>query len=325
VIARRWLAAALVALACATASAQAAEPWPARPVRIVVTYPPGGTSDLIARISAQILTEKLGKPFVVENRAGAGGNIGTDAVAKSPPDGYTLLQGTFGPITTAVALYPKLPYAPARDLIPIVIVADVPNLLLVHPSVPARTVTELVDLAKARPGKLNMAVSSLGGTPHLLTEMFQQKAGIRFTSIPYKGTAPALTDVVAGQVEVDFDALPAVLPFVKADRLRPLAIAGRSRVAQLPDVPTMAEAGYPDVEISAWHGLLAPAGTPPEVIALVNRTLVSELRTPATRARLRELGAEVVASTPEEMDAFLRAETTRWTELIGRVKITVDQ
>jgi len=324
VTARRWLAAALVALACVTASARAAEPWPARPVRIVVTYPPGGTSDLIARISAQILTEKLGKPFVVENRAGAGGNIGTDAVAKSPPDGYTLLQGTFGPITTAVALYPKLPYAPARDLVPIVVVADVPNLLLVHPSVPARTVAELVELAKARPGKLNMAVSSLGGTPHLLTEMFQQKAGIRFTSIPYKGTAPALTDVVAGQVEVDFDALPAVLPFVKADRLRPLAIAGKSRVPQLPDVPTMAEAGYPDVEISAWHGLLAPAGTPPEVIAKWNAGVTKILSAPDMRERLASQGAEAAPDTPAQFAAFIDGELVKYAKIVKASGAKVD-
>jgi tripartite-type tricarboxylate transporter receptor subunit TctC len=324
VIAGRLVVATLAALTCCAGAAVAADPYPAKAVRIVVTYPAGGTSDLIARISAQILTDKLGKPFVVENRAGAGGNIGTDAVAKAAPDGYTLLQGTFGPITMAVALYPKLPYAPARDFAPVIVVAEVPNLLLVHPSVPARSVAELVALAKSRPGSLNMAVSSLGGTPHLLTEMFQQSAGIRFTSIPYKGTAPALTDVVSGQVEVDFDALPAVLPFVKAARLRPLAVAGRTRVPQLPDVPTMAEAGYPDAEISAWHGLLAPAGTPREVVALINRTLVSELRAPAMRERLRELGAEVVASSPEEMESFLRAETTRWAELIARVRITVD-
>ena len=321
---RRLVFAAVAALACIAGAAFGAETWPAKQVRIVVTYPPGGTSDLIARLSAQILTDKLGKPFIVENRAGAGGNIGTDVVAKSAPDGYTLLQGTFGPLTTAAALYPKLPYAPARDFASVVVVAEVPNLLLVHPSVPARNVAELVQLARAAPGRLNMAVSSLGGTPHLLTEMFQQQAGIRFTSVPYKGTAPALTDLVGGQVEVDFDALPAVLPFVKADRLRPLAIAGSARVPQLPDVPTMAEAGYPEVAISAWHGLLAPAGTPRDVIVLINRTLVAELRTPAMRARLRELGAEVVAGTPEEMDTFLRAETVRWTDLIARVKITVD-
>ena len=320
---QRWIAAIVVALGV-TGGALAADPYPSRPSRIVVTYPPGGTSDLVARLSAQILADKLGKPYVVENRAGAGGNVGTEAVAKAAPDGYTLLQGTFGPLTTAPALYPGLPYAPAKDFAPIIVVADVPNLLLVHPSLPVHNVAELVAYVKARPGKVPMAISSLGGTPHLLTKMFEQKAGIDFLSVPYKGTGPALNDFVGGQVLVDFDALPAVLPFVKAGRVRAIAVAGKARLPQLPDVPTMAEAGYPDVEISAWHGLLAPAGTPPEVIDTINRTLAAELRTPAARTKLHELGAEVVAGTPAEMGAFLRDETQRWGDLIRRVKITVE-
>jgi tripartite-type tricarboxylate transporter receptor subunit TctC len=319
----RWIAAIAVALA-ALGPASAADPYPIKPSRIVVTYPPGGTSDLVARLSAQILSDKLGKPFLVENRAGGGGNVGTDFVAKSTPDGYTLVQGTFGPMTTAPALYPSLPFAPAKDFAPIVVVAEVPNLLLVHPSVPVNTVAELVAYAKTRPGKLPMAISSLGGTPHLLTKMFEQKAGIEFLSVPYKGTGPALNDLVGGQVLVDFDALPAVLPFIKAGRLKPIAVAGKARVPQLPDLPTMAEAGFPDVEISAWHGLLAPAGTPPEVINAINRALVAELRTPAMRAKLHDMGAEVVANTPAEMAAFLREETLRWGDLIKRARITVD-
>jgi tripartite-type tricarboxylate transporter receptor subunit TctC len=322
---KRWITTVAIALvAWGPGVASAADPYPSRASKVVVTYPPGGTSDLVARLSAQILADKLGKPYVVENRAGGGGNVGTDYVAKSPPDGYTLLQGTFGPLTTAPALYPGLPYAPAKDFAPIVVVAEVPNLLLVHPSVPVATVAELVAYAKARPGKLPMAISSLGGTPHLLTKMFEQKAGIDFLSVPYKGTGPALNDLVGGQVLVDFDALPAVLPFIKAGRLKALAVAGKARVPQLPELPTMAEAGYPDVEISAWHGLLAPAGTPPEVIDTIQRTLAAELRTPAMRAKLHDLGAEVVANTPAEMAAFLRDETLRWGELIRRVKITVD-
>ncbi len=321
----RWIVAlALAAAVGAAGAAQAADPYPSRASKVIVTYPPGGTSDLIARLSAQILADKLGKPYVVENRPGAGGNVGTEAVAKSPADGYTLLQGTFGPLTTAPALYPGLGYAPAKDFAPIIVVANVPNLLLVHPSMPVNNVAELVAYAKARPGKLPMAISSLGGTPHLLTRMFEQKAGIEFLSVPYKGTGPALNDLVGGQVLVDFDALPAVLPFVKAGRLRAIAVAGKARLPQLPDIPTMAEAGYPDVEISAWHGLLAPAGTPPEVIDTIHRTLAEELRTPATRAKLHDMGAEVVADTPAEMAAFLRDETQRWGELIRRAKITAE-
>ena len=320
----RWMLAIAFAVAGAAGGAHAADPYPTRASKVIVTYPPGGTSDLIARMSAQILADKLGKPFVVENRPGAGGNVGTEAVAKSPPDGYTLLQGTFGPLTTAPALYPGLAYAPAKDFAPIIVVANVPNLLLVHPSLPVQNVAELVAYVKARPGKVPMAISSLGGTPHLLTKMFEQKAGIEFLSVPYKGTGPALNDLVGGQVLVDFDALPVVLPFVKAGRLRALAVAGKARLPQLPDLPTMAELGYPDVEISAWHGLLAPAGTPPEVIDTIQRTLADELRTPAVRNKLNDMGAEVVAGTPAEMAAFLRDETQRWGDLIRRAKITAE-
>jgi len=304
--------------------AHAADPYPARPVKIVVTYPAGGTSDLIARLCAQILTDKLGKSFVVENRAGGGGNIGADYVAKSPPDGYTLLEGTFGPVTTATALSPNLPYAPAKDFAPIIVVADVANIVIVNPGLPAKSIPELIALSTARPGKLNMAIASLGGTPHLLAEMWKQKAGIDFAIIPYKGTSPALTDLISGQVDIDIEALPAVLPFVKSGKVRALAVAGNARVSQMPDLPTMAEVGYPDVAISAWHGLLAPAGTPKEIVQLINRTLATEFRTPAMREKLRELGADVVANTPEEMEAFLRAETARWAELIARVKIKID-
>jgi tripartite-type tricarboxylate transporter receptor subunit TctC len=307
------------------AGACAADPYPSRPVRIIVTYPPGGTSDIMARLAAQILTDKLGKPFVVENKPGGGGNIGADMVAKSAPDGYTLLEGTFGPITTAVALYPKLPYSPSKDFVAVVNMADVPNILLAHPGVPAKTPAELVALAKSRPGKLNMAIASIGGTPHLLTEMFKAKAGIDFVSVPYKGAAPAITDLLGGQVDVDFDALPVALPLVKTGRLRALAVAGRARVP--PTARTCPRWPKPAIPTSrsrrgmaCWH----PRGTPPEIVTLINRTIVAALRTPAMIEKLRDLGAEVIASSPEEMEAFLRNETVRWTELIRVAKITAE-
>ena len=293
-------------------------------MRIIATYPPGGLSDVMARLSAQILTDALGKPFVVENRAGAAGVTGTDYVAKSPPDGYTLLMGSFGPMTTAPALTPNLPYAPLKDIAPIVIMSLVPNVLSVHPSVPAKNVAELVALAKSRPKPMSAAISGIGGTTHLLTELFKQQTGIELLNVPYKGTGPALNDLIGGQVEVDFENLPSILPLIKGGRVRAIAVANKKRLVQLPDVPTLGEAGYPDVEIAAWHGLLAPAGTPKEIIATINRVIVAELKKPETIAKLRDMGVEVVGSSPEEMQAFLAAETLRWAKLIQDRKITAE-
>ena len=308
-------------LSTGVANAQA---YPSKTVRIIATYPAGGLSDVMARLAAQILTDALGKPFIVENRPGASGITGTDYVAKSPPDGYTLLMGSFGPMTTAPALTPKLPYSPRKDLTGVVIMSQVPNVLTVHPSVPAQNVAELIALAKVAPKPMSAAISGIGGTTHLLTEVFKQQAGVEFLNVPYKGTAPALNDLVGGQVEVDFENLPSILPFVKAGRVRALAVASKSRLPQLPDVPTFAELGYPEVEISAWHGVLAPAGTPNDIVVLVNKTIVEALRKPATVERLHGMGVEIVASSPEEMDAFLRKETVRWTKLIREAKITAE-
>ena len=313
-----------ILLACCLAFAGAAahaQAYPAKPVRIIATYPAGGLSDVMARLAGQILTDALGKPFIVENRPGASGVTGTEYVAKSPPDGYTLLMGSFGPMTTAPALTANLGYAPAKDLTGVVIMSQVPNVFAVHPSVPAKTLPEFIALAKAAPKPMSAAISGIGGTTHLLTEMFKQKAGIDLLNVPYKGTAPALNDFVGGQVQVDFENLPTILPHIKSGRVRALAAASKARMAQLPELPTFAELGFPEVEISAWHGLLAPAGTPRDVIALLNRTIVAALRLSATVERLRDMGVEVVAGTPEEMDAFLRVETVRWGKLIRDANI----
>ena len=313
-----------ILLACCLAFAGAAahaQTYPAKPVRIIATYPAGGLSDVMARLAGQILTDALGKPFIVENRPGASGVTGTEYVAKSPADGYTLLMGSFGPMTTAPALTANLGYAPAKDLTGVVIMSQVPNVFAVHPSVPAKTLPEFIALAKAAPKPMSAAISGIGGTTHLLTEMFKQKAGIDLLNVPYKGTAPALNDFVGGQVQVDFENLPTILPHIKSGRVRALAAASKARMAQLPELPTFAELGFPEVEISAWHGLLAPAGTPRDVIALLNKTIVTALRLPATVERLRDMGVEVVAGTPEEMDAFLRVETVRWGKLIRDANI----
>jgi len=320
----RFLARVVVTVALSCTAALAADPYPAKPVRIVATYPPGGLSDVMARLSAQVLSDALGKPFVVENRPGASGVTGTDFVAKSAPDGYTLLMGSFGPMTTAPALSAALPYAPLTDLAPIVIMSQVPNVLTVHPSVPVHTVAELIALAKSRDKPLSMAISGIGGTTHLLTELFKQRTKVDFLNVPYKGSGPALNDLMGGQVDVDFENLPSILPLIKAGRVRAIAVANKRRIPQLPDVPTLGEAGYPDVEIAAWHGLLAPAGTPRAVVTLINRTIVAALQKPAMIERLRDMGVEVVASTPDEMQAFLASETVRWTQLIRDAKITAE-
>lgn len=328
---RWWLAAPVLALAASTAlHAQAQQPaqaqtaWPAKPIRIIVTYPPGGTSDIIARLSAQILQEALGKPVTVENKAGVSGNLGTDYVAKSPPDGYTLLQGTFGPITTNQALYANLPYVPERDLVGVALVAQVPNILLVRPGLPVKTVAELVSRAKATKGETTIAISGIGGTPHLLAEVFKNKAGIDMTNIPYKGAAPAIVDLIGGQVDVDIEALPVVFQHVHSGKMRALAVMGPERVRELPDLPTMREIGYPDAEITPWHGLMAPAGTPREVVATINRAINEALKTPAVQNKLTELGASKLSATPQEMDAFLAAERTRWQALIRTYGISAE-
>ena len=326
-MARGWkvlVAAAAIAAAAATSVATAADPYPTRPVRIIATYPAGGLSDVMARLAAQILTEALGKPFIVENKPGQSGITGTEFVAKSPADGYTLLMGSFGPIATGPALVPNLPYSPAKDFAPIVIMSQVPNVLTVYPAVPVKTVPELIAYAKAQKKPMTAAISGIGGTTHLLTELFKQKTGLEFLNVPYKGTAPALNDLIGGQVEVDFENLPSILPLIKSDRVRALAVATKKRIPQLPDVPTLVEVGYPDVEVSAWHGLLAPAGTPKEVVALVNKTIVDALRTQAMIDKLRDMGVEVVASSPEEMQSFIASEIVRWTALIRSAKITAE-
>ena len=298
-----------------------ADTYPSKTVRIIATYPAGGLSDVMARLAAQILTENLKQSFIVENRPGASGVTGTDYVAKSPADGYTLLMGSFGPMTTAPALSANLPYAPLKDLTGVVIMSQVQNVLTVHPSVPVKTVPELIALAKSSPKPMTVAISGIGGTTHLLTEIFKQQAKIDLLNVPYKGTAPALNDLVGGQVQVDFENVPTILPFIKSGRVRALASASKARLVQLPDLPSMGELGYPDVEIAAWHGLLAPAGTPKETIELLNRTIVAALKAPAMVDKLRDMGAEIVASSPEEMNAFLQKETVRWGKLIRDAKI----
>jgi tripartite-type tricarboxylate transporter receptor subunit TctC len=299
-----------------------AQGYPIKSIRLIVPYPPGGGTDLAARLIGQKLTESLGRTVIVENRAGANGNIGTDAMAKAAPDGYTLGMATPGPVTAGKSLYPTLPYDPERDLAPVILVNASPNVLAVHPSVPARSVKQLVALAKARP--LHMGASTIASVQHLLAEMFNLAAGVRMEIITYKGGAQAATDVVGGQVEALWSVLPVVLPFVQSGRLRVLAVASEKRTALLPQVLTMGESGWPTVVAIAWNGVVAPAGTPKSVIDLLNAEIGRSLQAPAVKERFTASGMEAIGGTPEEFGAFLRAETAKWANVIKSANIKVE-
>jgi tripartite-type tricarboxylate transporter receptor subunit TctC len=315
-------AAAATATVLLAAGAATAQTYPAKPVRLVVPFPPGGGVDTVGRIVGQRLAEGLGQPVVVDNRAGAAGVIGTDAVAKSAPDGYTLLVCSPGNTSIAPSLYPKLPYAPERDLAGISILVRIANILVVHPSVPARNVKELVALAKARPGKLNYASGGTGTSLHLSGEMLRQLAGIDIIHVPYKGTAPALADLLGGHVDFFFSD-PSVMPQVKSGKLRALAVTTAGRYVAAPDLPTMVEAGIPGYEAVNWYGLLAPAGTPREIIARLHAETVKVLGLADVRERLLGQGMEPAPSTPAELAAYLREDTARWARVVkaGNIKI----
>jgi tripartite-type tricarboxylate transporter receptor subunit TctC len=305
----------LVAALALNANAQA--PYPNHPVRIVVPFPAGGTTDILARAVAQKLTETLGQSFVVENRAGAGGNIGADLVAKSPPDGYTMLMGTVGTHAINPSLYEKMPYDHVKDFVPVVLVAGVPNVLVVNPSVPAKSVQELIAYAKANPGKLNFASSGSGTSIHLSGELFKTMTGVQIQHVPYKGSAPALADLMGGQVQLMFDNLPSALPLIKAGKLRALGVTSLQRASALPDVPTVAESGLPGFEASSWFGLLAPAGTPKDVVAKINGDVAKWLATPEAKEKLAAQGAIVASGlTPEAFSRHIASETTKWQKVV---------
>lgn len=308
---RSLLAAPLLAPRIAVAQA----PWPERPVRIVVPFPPGGSNDIIARLLSEALRERLGQPFLVENRSGAGANIGADLVAKSPPDGHTLLVAAPGPFAINQHLYRTMPFDPARDLVPVALVAEVPIVLMVPNASPATTLGELIALARRQPGRLSFGSSSIGGTNHLAGELLKSMAGIDIVHVPYRGAAPAMTDLIAGRLDLYFDNMPGVLPHVREGRVRAIAVAGAARASVLPELPTMAEAGLPGFEASAWFGMAAPGGTPPAMVARINAAVLAALADPGLRARLAQAGAE-----PGRLDAtgfarFVEAEREKW----GRV------
>lgn len=321
---KTWLFTLGAAFAITGFASTAHADFPDKPIKIIATYQPGGTNDIMARLAAEIWTKAFNVPVLVENRTGSSGNLGTGLVAKAKADGYTLLAGTFGPITTSPTLYPDLPYDPLKDFAPIGRLATVPNVIFVHPSLPVNTLGELVTLAKSRPEPLKFGIV-YGGTPQFLVAKLQKTAAINLLEIPYKGGTSALNDLIGNHLDLYIDNLPAVLPQIRGGTVKPLAVASEQRSPQLPDLPTTAEAGYPDVEVSAWHGILAPAGTPAPVIEKLNQALVAALHTPEVRERIEHQGGTVVADSPEEFGAFIRAEVPRWATVIHENNITASQ
>ena len=320
----RWLSWAFGALLACLASAAWPQAYPNHPIRLVVPFPAGGTTDILARDAAPKLTEALGQSVVVDNRPGAGGNIGADLVAKSQPDGYTLLMGTVGTHAINPSLYAKMPYDHIKDFVPVVLVAGVPNVLVVNPSLPVNSVADLIKLAKSKPGSINFASSGNGTSIHLSGELFKTMAGVDMMHVPYKGSAPALTDLIGGQVQVMFDNLPSSLPQIKAGKLRAIAVTSLKRSPALPDVPTINESGLPGFEASSWFGVLAPAGTPPGVVARINAEINKWLQSPEGKEQLLAQGAQAAGGTPEQFAAHIRAETDKWAKVVKASGAKVD-
>jgi tripartite-type tricarboxylate transporter receptor subunit TctC len=316
------LAATPVALATRTALAQAA--YPSQPIRIVVPFPPGGATDIMARAAGQRLTEAWKAQVVVDNRPGAGGNIGSELVAKAPADGYTIEMGTVGTHAINASLYAKMPYDHIKDFVPIVLVAAVPNVLVVHPSVPANSVQELIAYIKANPGKVNFASSGSGTSIHLSGELFKVLTGVQITHVPYKGSSFALTDLLGGQVQMMFDNLPPSLPHIKAGKLKALAVTTAERSPTLPDLPTMIEAGVPGFEASSWFGLLAPAGTRRDIVDKINGEIAAWLATPEAKDKLVAIGGAARGGTPEDFQRHIAAETAKWAKVVKESGAKVD-
>jgi tripartite-type tricarboxylate transporter receptor subunit TctC len=308
----KFLILAALSLAVANATAQ---PYPSRPVRVVVGFTPGGGVDINARMLAPKLSEYLGQPFLVENRPGAGTNIANELVAKSPPDGYTLLCTTPA-LAINMALYSRLPFDALRDFVPISVFSESPNVLVVNAKLPAANVRDLIEMARKAPGKLNYSSAGVGTTQHLSAELLKLRTGTFVVHIPYKGTSPSLTALIAGEVDLSFANIPAIQAHVKSGRLRALATTGTRRDAQLPDVPTMKEAGVEGLNVTVWYGLLAPAGTPREIVQALAAATTRATHDPELRKRMLEQGADPVGSNPEEFGKLLREEVARWAEVV---------
>jgi len=308
---------ALVAMALALGALPSlAQPYPSKPIRIVVPFPAGGIADVYARIIGARMSEAWGQAVVVENRTGAGGNIGAEAVAKSAPDGHTLVMGSVGTHAVNVSLFARLPYDPVNDFAPIALVAETDALLVVHPSVPARTVAELIALARSKPGALSYASAGPGTASHLAGELFKSMAKVDMLHIPYKGNSPAITDLLAGQTALFFATMPTVLPQAKAGKLRALATCGAVRAAATPELPTVAEAALPGFDVTNWIGLFAPAGTPADIVARLNAEVLRTMQAPEMQGRLAAEGARFVPTTPAQFGSYVKAEIAKWAPVV---------
>jgi tripartite-type tricarboxylate transporter receptor subunit TctC len=314
----------LVFLLLAWLPAAVAQPYPAKAVKIVVPFPAGGIADLYARLIGGRVAESWGQPVIIENRTGGGGNIGADAVAKSAPDGYTLVMSALGPHAVNVSLFAKMPYDPVRDFSAIALVLEAEGLLVVHPSVAANSVPELIALARAKPGTLSFASAGMGTASHLAGELFKTMAHVDMVHIPYKGNVPAISDLLAGQTALIFATMPTVLPFAKAGRLRSLATIGSTRSAAAPELPTVAEAALPGFEVNNWIGLFAPANTPPDIVRRWNGEVTRVMQSPEIQARLLNEGARFSPNTPEQFAAFVKSEITKWAPIVKASGARVD-
>jgi tripartite-type tricarboxylate transporter receptor subunit TctC len=312
-----------VAVPAARFAAAQSEIYPAKPVRLIVAFPPGGSVDAVARLVGPRLSESLGQPVVIENRSGASGNIGTELAARAKPDGHTLLIHTI-PFVANVHLYERMPYDPLADFAAVSLLCSSPAVLVVHPSVPARSVAELLALAKSKPGALNYSAAGAGTNPHIAGELFNMLGGVDIVAVQYKGGGPALVAVLGGEVGITFQNISEAVPHVSSGRLRALGVTSAKRAAALPEVPTIAESGVPGYEFTTWHGMLAPRGTPREIVVLLNGKLKDVLRSPGISARFAQMGLDVIASTPEEFSAHLKKELEKWGRVIRERRMRVE-
>ncbi|KWR76364.1 Bug family tripartite tricarboxylate transporter substrate binding protein [Cupriavidus sp. IDO] len=311
------LAAAALAVATAFAAPLAqAQAYPSKPIRMVVGFPSGGAPDTLARLVSEKISPSWGQPVVVDNKPGAGGNIGAEAVAHAPADGYTLALGTVGTHSINGSLYSKMPYDMVKDFAPVILIASTPNVLVVNPEVPAKNVAELIALAKAKPGTLTFGTPGIGTSPHVAGEMFNSMAGVRITHVPYKGRAMAIPDLLGGHITMMFDNLPSALPVVREGKLRALGITSAKRSASAPDIPTLAEQGLPGFEADSWFAIFAPANTPREVVARLNAEFNRIYQLPDVQAKLKTLGLDPILGSPEKLATYQRAEITKWARVV---------